>query len=303
VKFSILLLFLLSVTGCGSYSLTSSSGADEEGVIKPVGTLFDRFLYEGYRHQGKKEDMQHDYTDSDFYTAKSLAAARGEWVAPQEVADRDIPKFAIADLLVAKSRLDRALLNGSSVKLPEYAARAQVMFDCWLEQQEENIQQHDIDECKHEFDIAMLQLEKNYMGAPMSACGVLQSSSPSEKEEDCTTIEQPQAVYSLYFILDSIEMVADSKAQLLRLQNDLSQNQPMKVYLTGHADRSGSSRYNEGLSLRRVKAVAEQLSELVPNEKVIERVHFGENRPKVETPDGVRELRNRRVEVEVRWSK
>lgn len=301
MKFSILLVLFLSITGCGSYSLTSSDSSEE--IVKPVGTLFDRFLYEGYRHQGKKEDMQHDYEDSDFYVAKSLAAARGEWVTPQEVADRDIPKFAIAELLLAKSRLDRALLNGSSVKLPEYTARAQVMFDCWLEQQEENIQQHDIDECKHEFEIAMLKLEKNYMGAPMRACGVLQSSSPSEQTEDCTIIEQPQAVYSLYFILDSIEMVADSKAQLLGLQADLSQNQVTKVYLTGHADRSGSSEYNEDLSLRRVKAVVEQLKGLVPNEKVIERIHFGENRPKIETPDGVRELRNRRVEVEVRWSK
>lgn len=70
-----------------------------------------------------------------------------------------------------------------------------------------------------------------------------------------------------------------------------------QVMLAGHADRSGSAKYNVGLSQRRADAVkAYMVAHSVPDGVISEQA-FGESRPRVETADGVREVQNRRVEI------
>ena len=70
-----------------------------------------------------------------------------------------------------------------------------------------------------------------------------------------------------------------------------------RVALTGHADRSGSDKYNMALSLKRANAVKDQLvKQGIPADQ-ISVVGKGESEPLVATPDGVREPQNRRVEI------
>lgn len=67
--------------------------------------------------------------------------------------------------------------------------------------------------------------------------------------------------------------------------------------VAGHADTSGSTAYNQNLSEARAKNVADLLHNAgVPAETMTVQA-FGETRPAVPTPDGVREPLNRRVEV------
>ncbi|MEP0189171.1 MAG: OmpA family protein [Erythrobacter sp.] len=69
------------------------------------------------------------------------------------------------------------------------------------------------------------------------------------------------------------------------------------VMLAGHADRSGNVQYNIGLSERRNESVTTYLAGRgVPASKIGAQA-FGESSPRKATPDGVRELENRRVEV------
>jgi outer membrane protein OmpA-like peptidoglycan-associated protein len=66
---------------------------------------------------------------------------------------------------------------------------------------------------------------------------------------------------------------------------------------TGHADRSGPTNYNQRLSERRAEAVKSALvREGVPG-NIIQTSGRGENENLVATADGVREPRNRRVEI------
>ena len=71
----------------------------------------------------------------------------------------------------------------------------------------------------------------------------------------------------------------------------------VRVNLTGHADRSGPARYNMGLSLRRAQAVKAAMVKLGVSANNISLVGRGESEPLVATADGVREPRNRRVEI------
>jgi opacity protein-like surface antigen len=69
------------------------------------------------------------------------------------------------------------------------------------------------------------------------------------------------------------------------------------VVLAGHADRSGSDEYNVGLSQRRANNVRAYLSGRGVPDAAITSEAYGENRPLVDTADGVREPQNRRVEI------
>jgi flagellar motor protein MotB len=69
--------------------------------------------------------------------------------------------------------------------------------------------------------------------------------------------------------------------------------------VTGHTDRAGSAAYNEAPSEQRAQAVGNELIRLgVPAGSVIT-IPAGQDNPIVQTADGVREPRNRRVEIEV----
>jgi len=70
------------------------------------------------------------------------------------------------------------------------------------------------------------------------------------------------------------------------------------VMLAGHADRSGSVKYNLGLSSRRDAAVQNYLTSTGGiSGAAISSQAFGEGQNRVATPDGVREPQNRRVEI------
>ena len=85
--------------------------------------------------------------------------------------------------------------------------------------------------------------------------------------------------------------VAQSLAQQMQVCGWHSLN------VAGHADTSGSTPYNQKLSEERAKNVADLLHNAgVPAEAMTVQA-FGETRPAVPTPDGVREPLNRRVEV------
>jgi outer membrane protein OmpA-like peptidoglycan-associated protein len=69
------------------------------------------------------------------------------------------------------------------------------------------------------------------------------------------------------------------------------------VQVTGYTDTSGSSRYNERLSVLRARAVAAVLGrDGVPPGAMVVTGH-GENDLRVPTPDSDREPQNRRVEI------
>ena len=69
------------------------------------------------------------------------------------------------------------------------------------------------------------------------------------------------------------------------------------IVATGHADRSGPTAYNQRLSERRAAAVKTALVREGVSEGTIQTAGRGENENLVPTADGVREPRNRRVEI------
>ncbi len=72
------------------------------------------------------------------------------------------------------------------------------------------------------------------------------------------------------------------------------------IHATGHADRSGPARYNMILSQRRAEAVKAELVKLGVPAGAITVEWKGEAAPVAKTADGIREPKNRRVEIQLK---
>jgi outer membrane protein OmpA-like peptidoglycan-associated protein len=71
----------------------------------------------------------------------------------------------------------------------------------------------------------------------------------------------------------------------------------VRLVVSGHADRAGPELYNVFLSRKRARTVKGALYRRGLNRDWITITAHGETRPRVTTPDGTREPRNRRVEI------
>ena len=105
--------------------------------------------------------------------------------------------------------------------------------------------------------------------------------------------------FIVFFDWDRSDITAEAATTLDSMAANFPACGGASVIISGYTDRSGSDRYNQGLSERRAEAVRQYLgSRTVPAGAMSAR-GFGESSPRVPTADGVRELQNRRVEISV----
>lgn len=102
----------------------------------------------------------------------------------------------------------------------------------------------------------------------------------------------------ILFAFDSAELTAEAKAQLDRLGRALQRPELVRFRFTiaGHTDAVGSDAYNEALSQRRARAVADYLRRAhgIPAERL---TALGLGRRELADPSDPASAANRRVEV------
>ena len=103
--------------------------------------------------------------------------------------------------------------------------------------------------------------------------------------------------YIVFFDWDQSNLRPDAASVLDNAVAQYSNCGTAKVMLAGHADKSGSAKYNVGLSERRNTTVRSYLESKGVAGGAIATQAFGETAPLVQTADGEREPQNRRVEV------
>ena len=103
--------------------------------------------------------------------------------------------------------------------------------------------------------------------------------------------------YIVFFDFDQSAITAEAAQTLDQAVTAYANCGTARVMLAGHTDRAGSVRYNLGLAERRNTSVANYLTgKGVPGSR-ISSAALGESQPRKQTPDGVREQENRRVEI------
>lgn len=281
----ILVTGMIALSGCTVFDVYSEVDALNEA--KAVGSPFTQALAAEYKTFANRElkDM-FDYPDALHFARKGLAAASGESVMPEPVNDWNLSEEHIKELGAARGRLVIAFDLGGREIAPATAAKAQVNYDCWIEQQEENWQTKDILSCKKSFLDAMNELE-----------GLVQQGPQPVAADEPPPMIPEEAMYLVFFNWDAFDISTSANSVLEAVAKEVAKNTPAQVNIQGHADTSGAADYNQRLAFKRATAVRDALVKLGVPENLINIESRGEDELLVPTPDNVREPANRRANI------
>jgi len=108
---------------------------------------------------------------------------------------------------------------------------------------------------------------------------------------------EPQSKYEIYFAFDHADITPEGAQIVAAAAKSAMAGNLARIEVVGHTDTVGSAAYNERLSERRAAAVKQALvADGVPGD-TIQAHGVGKTDLAVPTPDGVREPKNRRVEI------
>lgn len=113
-------------------------------------------------------------------------------------------------------------------------------------------------------------------------------------------IKNPEKKFTIYFDSNSTEVTSTQQQTIDDLVEYIQSCPTCEVIIVGHSDTVGNKAYNQKLSLQRTDAIKNLLEAQDLEMKNITTQHFGEDKPLVETGDGITNEQNRRVEVTVR---
>ena len=263
----------------GMFLLAGCTGQELYGAQKvtPTGSEFSKNLYHGYIGLSESEYAEGDYIDSDQFALRAVTAGADGDVLPEEIDSRGLPADHVAELTEARSKLMTVINTGSARKMPADTAQAQIMFDCWMQEQEENWQPDDIAACRDGFYTAYNKIAP----APQTAA-------------------KPKAQkirFVVYFENNKADLDDSARAVLAEAQEAAKKLGDVAVTIDGNADTVGATDYNLKLSALRAEAVAKVLGTgEIATTTIVTNAH-GETRPAVVTADEIAEPRNRRVEI------
>ena len=273
----------LSVAAMGllaACSLGAESRLSQLDATSATGDAFSSALSSEYSSLARAEFAEFDYDDSSFFADKALAAAGGSAPAPQAVNARALPEGSVGGLTDARARLVAALDAGGGAGTPQAAAEAQAAYDCWLQEQEENIQPDDIAACRDKFEASMELVEAGLAG---------------DGESDGPTPVTQTQNYVVYFDFNSADVNAEAQAVIDTAAERAAE--ATKVEVLGHTDASGTSDYNLALSQRRAESVAAALAAAGVDPAIITASSLGETLLAVSS-DGP-EASNRRAVINI----
>lgn len=239
--------------------------------MEPQGAPFVQTLRSGYLDLMDTMTTFTDTGDKIHFARKAVSSAKGINVQPDMPSYRKLSNDQNSEVTPARVRLLTALDAGGRRTAAVDAGRAQVAYDCWLEALEDN-DTETAAKCKAEFERAIANVER--------------SLGPGAARE-----------YLVFFAWDRAEITPVARQSLQQVAEDYKAGRLSRIRLAGHTDRSGTEKYNMGLSERRANAVARALADLGVPASAQQTSWFGETKPRIPTRDGVREEGNRRVEI------
>lgn len=280
---------VLALAACSNSK--SFSEVNALNNAKAVGSPFTQALASEYRDFANSElNKEYDYPDALHFARKGLAAAAGETVLPEPISDWNLLPEHMNELSTARGRLLVAFDMGAREMAPKEAAVAQVRFDCWIEQQEENWQAKDIRGCKEQFKDAMDKLEGMIKPAefPAPVEATTAAAAPMKAED---------AMYLVFFDWNKYNIGAGAQNVLDAVVTEVKSRQLKGVHIVGHTDTSGPKHYNDRLSTKRAAAVRDYLTSHGVDATLVSTEGHGEDDLLVKTPDNTREPANRRAQI------
>jgi len=110
----------------------------------------------------------------------------------------------------------------------------------------------------------------------------------------------PSRSYLVFFDWDKATLTDRARQIIKDAADNSTRVQYTRIEVNGYTDTSGTKQYNQGLSIRRARAVQQELVRNGVPQQAITVQGFGDTNLLVPTGPGVREPQNRRVEIIIR---
>lgn len=268
------LVAMIALSACAGQELNRASST------APAGTAFDNALSAGYLKLAKDEYSEGDYADSDYFAMRSLDAGTGlKVIMPPEPTARPLPESGMADVESAYKELVAALDASARTRVPEKAADAQVAYECWIQELEENFQPDHIAACRDRLTALL---------------GELKPAAPAAK-----AAPPKGGLFKVYFGTGSSQLDGTANDTITEATALAMKFGSARVAVSGYTDSAGSMDANEVLAKKRAEVVAAALRARGVADSAIRVKSYGERFPDVKTGDDVAEAKNRRVEISV----
>lgn len=290
----------LFLSGCASQSL------QELRHVEPKESGFLTYLSDYYLKLAEEEYDYGRHHISQRMADKGLKAAYGDAVEPEILDDTQDYHGYDKDIMQARSLLDKYLDDHARQAEPELAARVMTLYDCFLQRARVDAPEDDILYCQQQYYKNFALLRTNLQQAstvqePRKALPPVLpdvSSNETQNRETSATTPALATSYLIYFEWNKAALNAQALANLKQMaQEILSIKQPFELVLNGHTDTSGSEDYNMALSQKRAASIRDMLVSFGVSKAIMTLFAFGESDPVVPTGDGVKEPKNRRVEI------
>jgi outer membrane protein OmpA-like peptidoglycan-associated protein len=217
----------------------SSDQVKEAANAKVTGSAFSQSLHKEYVDLAKAELAEGDRGDASHFALKAKEAAAGKSVSPDDFKIRTISGSAGKTLKGERTRLISALGGSEAKRKPAVAAKAQGMFDCWMQEQEEGWQSKDIKACRTGYEKAMALLTPK-----------------KKKKKKKASSKSP---YTVYFKFDSADLTPKSEGAFNNLVQDVQKFKPKSVHVIAYTDLSGNADYNAKLAEKRAAEIQKKL--------------------------------------------
>jgi outer membrane protein OmpA-like peptidoglycan-associated protein len=269
--------------------MAAACSTDEVAKMSVKGGAYEKGLRDGYIKLARAEYKEDDFGDAGAFVDRAKMAAMGKPTGPEELNARKLVSKHKKPLANARKRLTQAYAAGGIKKAPKHAAEAQVQFDCWMQEAEENLQKRDIQKCRSAFYGAMALLEAAVEQPVMME-------KPMKMTRQLLTRN-----FIVYFDSNSAKISKDGASEIKGVKSFIKRRKISRITVVGHTDRSGSNSYNAKLAAARADAVAAGLVKAGIKKGLVKTVVWGESKPAVKTQDGAKNAKNRRVVIGVTY--
>ena len=286
--------FILALFGCATKYYTNEESS------------FYEYLEKNYRTYADYKRENYDWKGARLFYKKADKIRNGKEVEPEKASRmEDVINFVSKDITYEEfsDMRNRMLLilndNNSKQSYPEEVANMQFYYDCWVLEEELYTRYGQIARCKQGFVDTLSYLEFKLLKIGMNERDLIKKDIDNDNVEVEVFIRPKK--YIIYFDFDSSALNEDSSRVLWEFLNDAKKiNGNYIVNVVGHADRTGSSKYNKTLSKRRSDTIKHYLVKNGIPENIIQIKWQGDIEPQVITNNNFKETLNRRVVITIK---
>jgi len=275
---------------------------------------FKEYLRQGYVHMADSAAKNHDSKDAKIFGNKAMFLVKGYNPSVENLEYRNLPADKLNELAEERNFLVTAFARGLYQEAPEPSAKAQLSFDCWVEQTDKGKKaKSEAEKCKRDYfeqkvllsnilrkkEEAVEEKEKILVEKELLLQNKKKLSEVRalDAQRQALIYKEMPAPYIVFFDSNKHGFSTSAKKVLDQVALEINRFNPDKIIISGHTDTVGNHESNMALSAKRGNSMAEYLADIGTPEKLFDIRSYGENDLRVDTPNNKPEQANRYGEI------